>query len=110
EALEFLHDPQTLWPLLAAVSDSDPVVRMTALRAVSRDPSEQVTDALLRALFDTDVRVRMQAADELMARGNPAHTDNFVALLNDKSFEMRLIGIRFLVKLRNEKLLDHIIP
>src|SRR3954453_21064170 len=34
EALEFLHDPQVLWPLLAAANDSDPVVRRAALRAI----------------------------------------------------------------------------
>ena len=51
EALEDVDDPRATQPLLAALNDDDPTVRVSAIHALSKDASAEVTPKLLERVL-----------------------------------------------------------
>jgi len=111
EALEVLSDPQVLWGLLTAARDPDSTVKVSALRSLAGDQSEQVDDLLVQTLWDADSRARLAAAEVLALRDSQfKYRENFIPLLGDKQFEIRLAAVRYLGKSRDPKVIEHMFP
>ena len=56
EALEDVDDPRTTQPLLAALKDEDPTVRVSAIHALSKDASAEVMPRVLALFRDGSLR------------------------------------------------------
>ncbi len=110
EALEDVADPQATLPLLAALKDQDPTVRVSAIHALSKDNSGRVTLKLLERLRDPESCVRLAAADVLARRIDPALAPDFLGLLNDSSFEVRLSAVQFLGRIRDPEIASALLP
>jgi len=97
EALEDLDDPRMMKPLLEALGDEDPTVRVSVIHALSKVNSEGAAAALLTRLSrEKDPRVRLAAAEVLGKRNDPGLVPAFVGLLSDSNFEVRVSALRFL--------------
>lgn len=66
EALGILSDPKCRQPLLEALKDRSPAVRLSAARALGKFRSPGVEYALESLLKDGDIGVRMAAAESLL--------------------------------------------
>ena len=104
EALEEVDDPRATQPLLAALSDQDPTVRVSAIHALGKDAGEEVTMHLRAHLSDPESCVRLAAAEVLAKRLDPALARDFLGLLADQNFEVRLSAIQFLGRIRDPEI------
>lgn len=100
-AITQIADPQTsLEPLIKALGDNDPAVRLVAasrLRLLGSKAGSAV-DALVAALGDTDMRVREAAAQALIAIGQPA-VSPLASTLNGSNVESRKLALACLAKI-----------
>ena len=104
EALEDVDDPRATQPLLAALGDEDPTVRVSAIHALSKDAGAEVTLNLLALLRDPEACVRLAAAEVLAKRIDPALAPDFLGLLTDRNFEVRLSAVQFLGRIRDPEI------
>lgn len=110
EALEEVDDPRAREPLLAALHDEDPTVRVSAIHALGKDYDGDVTARLLGLFHDADRRVKLAAAEVLARRADPAFAADFLGLLSDGSFEVRLTAVQFLGRVRDPALAEALLP
>ena len=110
EALEEVGDPGARQPLLAALADKDPSVRVSAIHALGKDHSGEVVGRLLALLRDADPCVRLATAEVLAKRMDPALARDFVGLLGDGSFEVRLTAVKFLGRIQDPALAVALLP
>jgi len=99
--------------LLRLANDPEPVVRATAVLALSTMGDRRATPELVRLLDDPGATVRRQAADVLARLGDPAAVPPLIALL-DPYQPGRVSAIQTLGQLKDRravpalrKLLDH---
>ena len=109
EALKELNDPRKVGPLIEALKDPDSTVRATALHSLQFVTSEEVTGEILRLFRDSDSNVRLAAAQVMSRRADAAPT-HFLGLLEDKSFELRLVAVQFLSRIRNPHIAEVLLP
>jgi HEAT repeat protein len=100
EALRELNDPRKVGPLLEALRDHDFSVRISAVHSLQHVVSEQVTGEILKLFRDSDNHVRLAAA-QVVARRQDAAPAHFLGLLEDQNFEIRLVAVQFLGKIRS---------
>jgi HEAT repeat protein len=110
EALEEVDDPQATQPLLAALRDADPSVRVSAIYALSRDASGEVTLRLRERFRDPEPCVRVAAAEVLAKHTDPALAPEFQGLLADSNFEVRLSAVHFLGRIRDPEIAQALLP
>ncbi len=77
------------WRSLASV-DPDPVVRVTAVRAIHRSLDPNATSILIAALSDGNERVRIEAAKALARLPAPEAQAPLLKLLNDPASSIEL--------------------
>ena len=109
EALRELNDPRKIAPLLEALKDSDPTVRVSTIHSLGSVASEHVMAEILKLFRDRDPHVRLAAA-QVMARRNDSPPAHFMCLLEDKSFEVRLAAVQFLGRIRNPQVAELLLP
>jgi HEAT repeat protein len=101
QALEHVDDPRKVSPLLAAVNDPDPTVRVCAIHALAKAVGDPVVIKLLKRLVgDRDPRIRLATAQVLTTSKHPDLAGLFLGLLKDGSFEVRLVAVEFLGRMR----------
>jgi len=111
EALEFVNDARTLKPLLEALGDDDPSVRVSVIHALSKAASEPSASALLgRLIEDKDPHVRLAAAEVLSKLNDPDQVPWFLGLLEDDNFEVRVSAVQFLGRMPEPLLADALVP
>jgi len=110
EALQEISDPRALKPLLRAVGDKDPTVRVSAIHALSRQTDKAVTPTLLKLLCDKDPCVRLAAAQVLSRRDEATLAQDFLNLLLDTNFEVRITAVQFLGKIHDERIAEALLP
>jgi len=110
EALEEVDDPRATQPLLAALNDSDPTVRVSAIYALGKDASGDVMLKLLERFRDPEPCVRLAAAEVLAKRIDPALAPDFLGLLTDPKFEVRLSAVQFLGRIRDPDIAQALLP
>ena len=110
EALEGVSDPRAVNALLVATGGSDPSVRISAIYALAKEPSDRVANVLLKTIRDANPQVRLAAAHALTKRADPAHAQHFFNLLQDAHFEVRLAAVKFFARLRDPKTADALVP
>jgi HEAT repeat protein len=107
EALEGVNDPRRVEPLLAAVTDDEPTVRVSAIHALGKvTGNDDVTAALLRALRDPEGCVRVAAGQVLSKRESTDLVPYFLALISDNHFEVRLVAVQFLGRFYSPQIVE----
>jgi len=104
-----MNDPRKVAPLLAALRDHDFSVRISAVHSLQHVMSEQVTGEILKLFRDSDNHVRVSAA-QVMARRQDAVPAHFLGLLEEENFELRLVAVQFLGKIRNPQIAEVLMP
>jgi HEAT repeat protein len=110
EALQEVNDPRALQPLLVAVQDEDPTVRVSAIHALSRQSEAPVTPTLLKLLRDNDPCVRLASAQVLSRRDDANLAQDFINLLADQNFEVRGTAVQFLGRIPDARIAEALIP
>jgi HEAT repeat protein len=110
EALEEVDDPRAIQPLLLALKDPDTSVRVSAIHALSKDTSGNVTLQLLERFRDPEPCVRFAAAEVLAKRSEPALAPDFLGLLADPNFEVRLSAVQFLGRIPHPDIAQALLP
>ena len=110
EALENVDDPRTTQPLLAALRDEDPTVRVSAIHALGKATTAEVWPKLVALFRDREACVRLAAAEVLARRADQALVPEFLRLLTDRNFEVRLSAVKFLSRLREPRIAEALLP
>lgn len=98
EALGRAREPERIAPLLTALKDADPVVRVSAIHALAQTEEGEVANALLHCLRDASPQVRLAALQALDRAALPEHAPWIVPMLRDGYFEVRLTAVNYVRK------------
>lgn len=103
------NDPARIKSLLTDLRSSDLLVRVSAVHDLGHFNEPQITEVLLRLFRHHDTEVRLAAAQAVAARedASPAH---FMGLLQDASFEIRLVAVQFLGRIRHSQIAEVLCP
>jgi HEAT repeat protein len=94
EALTDHLRPPAMAPLLAAVADSNTVVRRVSVRALAILDDPRATEALVdRMLNDADGNVRAPAAEALRGRSAPGLVDALCRAMLDRDDSVRIAAL-----------------
>jgi HEAT repeat protein len=109
ESLQGADDHQNLRVFLAGLGDSNPAIRISAIRSLAHVPGEEVTAKILRLFRDRDPHVRLAAIQALAGRDDPAPAF-FLGLLDEPNPEIRLAAIEFLARVRHPQIVEQLLP
>jgi HEAT repeat protein len=96
-------------PLIAALRDSEWVVRRNAAKALGAIGDSKAVDPLVTALKDSHDSVRLEAAEALGAIGDPRASWPLMAALKDSNKYMRKTAILALGKIKDPRSVESLI-
>jgi ParB family chromosome partitioning protein len=109
EALREKNNPVRINSLLAAVRGNDSLARVSAVHDLGEINDPRITQEILKLFRDRDAEVRLVAAQTLAER-NDSRAADFVGLLQDKSYEVRLAAVQFLGRIRHQQIVEVLVP
>jgi HEAT repeat protein len=109
EVLREKNAPARISALLAALRGNDLLSRVSAVHDLGEINDPRITQEILKLFRDRDPEVRLVAAQSLAVRDDspPAH---FVGLLQDNSYEVRLVAVQFLGRIRHRQIVEVLVP
>ena len=109
ETLREKNDPTRVSALLTAARSNDLLARISAIHDLGQTSSPIVSEELVKFLRHPEPEVRLAASQALAVRDDtlPAH---FLGLLEDSSFEVRLVAVRFFARVPNQQITQILLP
>ena len=97
-ALSVADGDRVIAPLIARLSDGDPVAREYAAWSLSIVGASQAVEPLRRCLGDPAWRVRAEAASALTALEDARATGEMIPLLSDPAWQVRFAAVEYLAR------------
>jgi HEAT repeat protein len=94
---------------LSGLADTNPGIRISAIRALGQVPGEEIKGKILKLFRDRDPGVRVAAIQALASRDDLAPAF-FLGLLDDPSPTIRLAAVRFLGRVHHEQIAEALLP
>ena len=109
ETLKERDDPARIASLITAARSDDLLARISAIHDLGEVNNAAMTEELPRHLRDPEKEVRLAAAQALAARTDtqPAH---LLGLLEDSSYEVRLVAVRFFARVPSQQIAQVLLP
>jgi len=109
EELREKNDPVRINALLAALRGNDLLTRVSAVHDLGQINDPRITQELLELFRDRDAELRLVAAQVLAGRDDSPPA-NFLGLLQDESYEVRLAAVQFLGRIRHQQIVEVLVP
>jgi HEAT repeat protein len=109
EELKEKNDPVRINSMLSFLHGNDTLARISAIHDLGQINDPEITRELLTLFRDRNPEVRRVAAQALAIRDDapPAH---FLGLLQDTSFEVRLLAVQFFGRIRRPQIAEVLLP